>query len=320
MTADLHRESRASSHDEAGPQPVTLAVIGLGQLGLPVAAGLAAGGRAVSVHDRDPARVALACEQGARAAGGSAQAARADVVVTLLPDDDRLRALVRDADGLLTMMPAGALHLCLGTISVALADELTRAHRAAGQFFIASPVFGRPEEAWARDLTALLGADPSCPPAVVQRARAVLACVAPRLHETASPQAACAIKLAGNLLIGSAIAAMTEAFGLARRHGAPPALMHEVITGKLFRGPVYEATGRVVADAATDAPPIAPGFTVRLGLKDLTLARDAARECDWPMPLADAVHARLARAARLGHGARDWAELPSCLPPPEPPP
>jgi 3-hydroxyisobutyrate dehydrogenase-like beta-hydroxyacid dehydrogenase len=306
--------------DRSDAPEATLSVIGLGQLGLAVAAALAANGAAVTVHDRDPGRVALACEHGAQAAGGTAQAARADVVVTLLPDDDRLHALVHEADGLLAVMSAGALHLCLGTISVALAGELAAAHRATGQFFIASPVFGRPEEAWASDLTAVLGADPTCPPDVVQRARAVLARVAPRIHETGSPEAACAVKLAGNLLIGSAIAAMTEAFGLARRHGAPPALVHEVITGKLFRGPVYETTGRVVADAATDAPEIAPGFTVRLGLKDLTLARDAARARDWPMPLADTVHTRLAAAERAGHGARDWAELPSCLSPTETPP
>ena len=143
---------RVPPRDRPDAPEATLSIIGLGQLGLAVAAALAANGAAVTVHDRDPSRVALACEQGARAAGGSTQAARADVVVTLLPDDDRLHALVHEADGLLAVMPAGALHLCLGTISVALAGELAAAHRAAGQFFIASPVFGRPEEAWAGEL------------------------------------------------------------------------------------------------------------------------------------------------------------------------
>jgi 3-hydroxyisobutyrate dehydrogenase-like beta-hydroxyacid dehydrogenase len=114
-------------------------------------------------------------------------------------------------------------------------------------------------------------------------------------------------------MIASAIATMTEAFGLAQAHGAPPALVHEVVTGRLFRGPVHEGVGRMLASAMTGAPPVAPAFTMQLGLKDLTLAARAAAAARWPMPVAETVTARFARAVELGHAGRDWGELPACL-------
>jgi len=330
-------------------------VIGLGQLGLPLAAALAASGLTPWVFDRDLARSTLAATHGARIAGSVAEAAAAPVVLTVLPDDTALDTVCTGAAGLLSSMPAGGVHLCVGTIGVGLARMLRGAHRQAGQGFIACPVFGRPDEAWAADLTAVFGASPDCDPIARSHARAAIACVAPRIHEVATPEGACAVKLAGNLMIASAIATMTEAFALAGRCGVPPAQVQEIVTGKLFRGPVYEGVGRAVARAATcaasepqgvgleaplsagsscagsscaaasddarlapapppaaAAPPPAPGFTVRLGLKDLVLLEAAAHGLECPMPVADVVRARLSQAVRDGHAGRDWSELPDC--------
>jgi len=299
--------------DEDPPARLRVGVFGLGELGLPVAAAIARAGLQVLAWDTDAARRVPAAERGLTLAEPAALLAHAQVVVTLLPDDPGLEALVAAPGGLLAAMAPGAVHLCLGTISVGLADALAARHAEIGQHFVASPVFGRPQEAWAADLTAVPGAGSGCDETARARALAVLACVAPRIHPVDSPQAACAVKLAGNLMIASAIATMTEAFGLARAHGVPPALMHEVVTGRLFRGPVHEGVGRMLAAAMAGAPPAAPAFTMQLGLKDLSLASRAAAAARLPVPVADVVTARFARAVELGHAGRDWAELPACL-------
>jgi 3-hydroxyisobutyrate dehydrogenase-like beta-hydroxyacid dehydrogenase len=288
-------------------------VFGLGELGLPVAAAIARAGLHVLAWDTDPARCVPASEHGLAVAEPAALLSHAQVVVTVLPDDPSLESLVASPGGLLAAMAPGTVHLCLGTISVALAGALATRHAEAGQHFVASPVFGRPQEAWAADLTAVPGAGSGCDEIARARALAVLACVAPRIHPVDSPQAACAVKLAGNLMIASAIATMNESFGLARAHGVPPALVHEVVTGRLFRGPVHEGVGRMLAAAMAGAPPAAPAFTMQLGLKDLSLVSRAAAAARLPMPVADAVTARFARAVELGHAGRDWAELPACL-------
>jgi 3-hydroxyisobutyrate dehydrogenase-like beta-hydroxyacid dehydrogenase len=326
-----------------------ITVLGLGQMGLPVAAAFAAAGYSVWGHDTRAERQALAAQHGVLALGAWASSARTEFsgtqklpaspwLVTVLSDDQTFAAALfgtrastslagqaettagstqsvphDDPEAWLERLPAGAVHLCLGTLGVAQAQAAAAAHLARGQHFIATPVFGRPDEAWARDLTALFGPTPGLPDNLRAQAQALLACVAQRIHSVDSPAAACAMKLAGNLMIASAIATMTEAFLMAQAHGAPAALMHEVVTGKLFKGPVFEGVGRSVARACSDATPASaePGFTVQLGLKDLTLYQQAAEAAGCQMPIGHAVQLRLAEAESLGHGHRDWAELPA---------
>ena len=290
-----------------------VAVLGLGRMGLPVAAALASQGMDVLAYDSDPARVALALAQGARGVAGAVAAFAAPIVLTLLPDDAALTDACMGPDGLLARVPAGAVHVCIGTLGVASAQALEAAHAKARVGFIACPVFGRPDEAWECDLTAVFGPSAATGAQQVALARTVVRHLAPRLHEVASPAAACAVKLAGNQMIATAVASMTECFGLAQAHGVSPQVLHAVVTGKLFRGPVYEGVGRVLAGAA--APPPVPGFTLRLGLKDVKLCAQAAADAGHAMPVADAVRARLADAVEAGHGERDWAELPHCLSP-----
>ena len=239
-------------------------------------------------------------------------------LITVLPDDATLAAALADdagTPGARAHLAPDGVHLCIGTLGVAQARAIAAAHSALGQHFIAAPVFGRPDEAWASDLTVVFGASAGLPNADRATAQALLACVAQRLHVVESPVAACAVKLAGNLMIASAIATMTEAFGLAQRHGAPAALVHQVITGKLFKGPVYEGVGRRVGLACSSAEACAspPGFTVRLGLKDLALVQDAAQAVQFDIPVGNVVQQRMQCAADRGHAGRDWAELPACL-------
>lgn len=285
---------------------MNVAVVGLGQMGLPVAAGLAAQGVQVQAFDRDPARVALAVERGAQP---GRSLAGLDLVVTLLPDDATLTAFCDE------LIAGGAVraHLCLGTLGVHTARALQQAHAGAGIAFAVCPVFGRPDEAWERDLTAVFGPAPQADAQAVRDARAVVALLAPRIHDVPTPAAACAVKLAGNQMIATAIASMTECFGLAAAHGVDPAVLQTIVTGKLFKGPVFEGVGRMVSGAVPTPQP--PGFTLRLGLKDVKLCAEAAAAAGHPMPVAAAVQARLATAVAAGHGGRDWADLPRCLDP-----
>ncbi|RYY92489.1 MAG: NAD(P)-dependent oxidoreductase, partial [Comamonadaceae bacterium] len=274
------------------------------QMGLPVAAGLASQGLEVHAFDREPTRVALAVARGARA---GAHFDALDMVLSLLPND----ASAGFFCGELLASGYRGIHACLGTLGVATAQALQAAHAQAGAAFIACPVFGRPDEAWERDLTAVFGPSPAAGAQDVETARSVIALLAPRLHEVPSPAAACAAKLAGNQLIATAIAAMTECFGLAQAHGVAPPVLHAIVTGKLFKGPVYEGVGRMLA--GTVPPPEPPGFTLHLGLKDVRLCAEAAAGAGHAMPVADAVRTRLAQVVAAGHGDHDWADLPRRL-------
>ena len=109
---------------------------------------------------------------------------------------------------------------------------------------------------------------------------------------------------------------MTEASRFVQAHGASAVSLQQVITGKLFRGPVYEGVGARIAqtaDRGTESEGSA-GFTVKLGLKDLDLLADAASAAGASMPLGEQVRGLLRRASRNGFDHFDWADLPVCLP------
>lgn len=313
-----------------------LAVVGLGRMGLAVTACLARSGFRPLAWDIDPARCALAGAEGAEACA-TAQAlcmalaaAGPALWFSAVTDGNALGAVcfgdAREEEGdggpvagIVAQLPAGSIHVCLGTIGTASAEALAERHRAAGHYFVACPVFGRPDEAWAGDLTAVLGVPPALPVDRLAAVREALTAFAPRVFEVPGPAAACAVKLAGNGLIASAVAALTEALSLVRAHGVDTELAYDVFTAKLFRGPVYEGVGQAIARSVgrvavgQQAPADPPGFTIALGLKDLRLADEAARASHIAMPMADAARARLVAADEAGQGGRDWGTLAEAL-------
>ena len=296
-----------------------LTIAGLGQLGLPLAVALAQAGLTVTGIDPDDARRSAAARHGRFAVMAQASPAlwrKTQVLVTVLPSDISAQSLLSGPSGALACLPEGAIHLCIGTLSVALCLALANQHADAGQRFAACPVFGRPDEAWARDLTALFGPGGPDEDGWQATAQRILAVFAPRRHVVPSPAAACAIKLAGNLMIASAISTLAEASRFVRAHGADASTLHQVITSKLFRGPVYEGVGgRLTRTADSGREADAPaGFTVQLGLKDITLLLAAATAAGVSTPIGDLARTTLARAIEAGCATFDWADLPACLP------
>src|SRR5689334_22388365 len=126
--------------------------IGLGNMGSAMAANLLAAGHALTVHNRTPAKAQALVAKGARLAATPGDAARGEVVITMLADDHALEHVVFGEHGVLAALAPGAIHLSMSTISMALAERLNAAHREKGQELISAPVFGRPEAAAAAKL------------------------------------------------------------------------------------------------------------------------------------------------------------------------
>lgn len=279
---------------------IALAVLGAGAMGAPIARNLVAAGFPVSMWNRSPERAHAV--QGARVASTPADAAGgADFVLSMLADDSAVEDVVFGADGILGSLRRGACHVGMSTISVALSRRLAAAHQAAGQGFIAAPVFGRPEAAAARQLWIVTGGAPSD----VERAAPVFAALGQGTFNLGDASQASLAKLLGNFMIASTIEMLAEALTAAEKAGIEPRRFLDLMTGTLFGAPVIKRYGQLVADTAFEPA----GFRLVLGLKDVGLALRAGEELRAPLPLAGLLRDRFLTALARDRGQLDWAGI-----------
>jgi 3-hydroxyisobutyrate dehydrogenase-like beta-hydroxyacid dehydrogenase len=273
--------------------------IGLGSMGAAMAANLVKAGHEVSAWNRspEPAR-ALA---GAKAVDTPAQAFGGDAVLTMLSDDAAVRSVILESGALDAAAP-GLVHVMMATISIPLVIELAERHRAAGVGYVAAPVFGRPPAAAAAQLNILAAGDPAAI-AKIQPILDVLGTKTWPLGE--EPQRANAAKLAGNMMIAMAIEAMAEATTLTESYGVKGADFLDIVTNTLFASPSYKSYGGNIATKNYEPA----GFKLRLGLKDVRLALDAAEAKGATLPGAAVVRDALTQGVADGLGDKDWSAL-----------
>jgi 3-hydroxyisobutyrate dehydrogenase-like beta-hydroxyacid dehydrogenase len=281
----------------------SIAVIGLGHMGAPIARNLLASGFPISVYNRSRDKAGALAALGARVADSPAQAVAAGgVAVTLLSNDAVLEAAVLGEGGFADRLGAGGLHVSMSTVSPETSEKLAGEHARRGSLFVAAPVFGRPDAAAARQLYICASG------AAEAKARAfpILQRLGQRVQDFGdAPGAANVIKLSGNFMIASAIEALAEAMALCEKNGIARAALHDFFSTANFACPVYQSYGRVLAARAYEPA----GFALELGLKDIRLAREAAAVAGVPMPLADLLFQRLEDGARRGRGRLDWTAI-----------
>jgi 3-hydroxyisobutyrate dehydrogenase-like beta-hydroxyacid dehydrogenase len=275
--------------------------IGLGNMGLPIARNLLKAGHEVTVYNRTRERAESLRAAGAAIATQAADTCGSDVLITMLADDRAVRAVVFDGQ-LIPKLALGAVHVSMGTISVALAQELTRAHAEAGNQFISAPVFGRPEAAESATL-AVIAAGPA---KMIARCQPLFDAIGQRTFIVGEePSNATTVKLAGNFLILSVIETLGEAYALLRKSGVEPEKFLEIMTSTLFAAPVYKTYGDLIAKQQF----LPAGFKLPLGLKDVSLVLAAAADARAPMPIASLVRDHiLAAIARHGEDL-DWSSF-----------
>lgn len=275
--------------------------IGLGQMGVGMAANLVKAGHRVSVFNRTSAKAAPLVAQGANAAASVADACRGDTVITMLADDGAVEGVVFGASGVIASMAGGALHISCSTISVALSERLAKEHERSGQRFISAPVFGCPEAAAAGKLF-VVAAGPSD---AVSAAQPLLDAMGQRtVVVSESPKAANLVKLSGNFLIAAVIESVGEAMALVDKGGVDRHDYLEIVS-TLFSAPIYKTYGGLIAGRKFEPA----GFAVPLGQKDIRLVLAAGEELHVPLPLASLLRDRFLTLRAHGGDNLDWAAV-----------
>jgi 3-hydroxyisobutyrate dehydrogenase-like beta-hydroxyacid dehydrogenase len=278
-----------------------ISFMGLGHMGHPIAANLQKAKFDLTVWNRTPHRADDLVAGGAKRAATPADASRADVVMTMLADDAAVEQVVFE-ERLVELLPRGAIHVSMSTISVRLAQRLAAAHAEHGSTYVSAPVFGRPDAAAAAKLIIVTaGNEPA-----LERCQPIFDAIGQRtFHFGERPESANLVKLSGNFLIASAIESLGEALALTRKSGIDPHTFVDMLTSTLFAAPIYKTYGGLIADERYRPA----GFRLALGLKDLTLALDAARDKTVPLPVASLVRDRMIEGLAQGYDDADWSVL-----------
>jgi 3-hydroxyisobutyrate dehydrogenase len=274
--------------------PAAIAVVGLGNMGRPMAASLTRAGYAVTGYDLAPAARERFAQAGGRAAADVAGAvARAAVVIALLPDGKAVRAAVT------AMQP----HLSPGTIVIDMSssDPIgTRALgadlKAAGFSFIDAPVSGGVKRAIDATLAIMVGGDA----AVIDRVEPLLAAMGKDIFRTGPLGSGHAMKALNNYVSAAGLAAACEALAVGEKFGLDPNVMTDVLNASSGRNNTTENKLKQFIISKT----FASGFSAALMAKDVNTADELGAAIGVATPLAEAC-AELwdDAAARLGPAA-----------------
>ncbi|HME40461.1 MAG TPA: NAD(P)-dependent oxidoreductase [Steroidobacteraceae bacterium] len=279
-----------------------LGFIGLGRMGAGMAANLVRAGHDVTVFNRSPGRAASLVALGAREAANLREACGGAVVITMLADDEAASDIALGHGGIIDHLPAGAIHLSMSTISVAVSKRLAQAHAQAGQRYAAAPVFGRPDMAASAKLF-IVAAGQAATLDVCQPLFDALGQKTSRMGT--EPSAANLVKLSGNFLLASAIEALGEAVALIGKAGIDPRAYVEFLTSTVFNIPAYKTYGDLIARGKFEPA----GFAAPLGYKDIRLTLAAAESLRVPMPLGNLLHDRFVRLLAQGGEHLDWSAV-----------
>ena len=259
----------------------TIAFLGLGNMGGPMAANLVSAGH--SVHGFDPvaALKEAATSKGATVFDTGAEAvADADVVITSLPNGAVVKACYAE---ILPAAKKGALLIDTSTISVDDARDIHQQAVAAGLAQLDAPVSGGIKGATAGTLAFMVGGEDSD----VARARPVLEPMAGKVIHCGASGAGQAAKLCNNMVLAVQQIAIGEAFVLAEKLGLPAQSLFDVITGATGNCWAVHTNCPVPGPVPTSPAnnDFKPGFATALMNKDLGLAMAAVDSTGSSAPL-----------------------------------
>jgi 3-hydroxyisobutyrate dehydrogenase-like beta-hydroxyacid dehydrogenase len=280
----------------------TLGFVGLGAMGSRIATRLLAAGYPVRGTNRTAAKgTSLVVDHGLIWCSTPREAAEtADVVFTMVRDDEALEAVATGPDGILAGLRAGSIWVDMSTVSPAKSRELAERVRAVGAELLDAPVSGSLPAAEDGTLAIMVGGSEAAFAQVEPILQELGACVT-WIGENGQ---ALLMKLAVNISLAEQMFAFSEGVLLAERGGIDRALAVNILTSSVVGSPMLKTRGPFVLDLPEQAL-----FDVDLMRKDLHLALDAADSLGVPIPAAAVAKQLFTAASAMGYADRDMAVI-----------
>src|SRR5450631_2610220 len=255
--------------------------IGLGIMGKPMSRNLIKAGYQVVIYDIDQAPVEELKQAGAEV-GASAKdvAARAHVIITMLPNSPHVKAVVLGKDGVIEGAQKGSIVVDMSSITPIASREISEALAQRGVRMLDAPVSGGEPKAIDGSLSIMVGGaqadfDEVLPIFKAMGSSAVL---------TGGSGAGSVTKLANQIIVQLNIAAVSEALVMATKAGVDPELVYKAIRGGLAGSTVLDAKAPLMLNRKFD-----PGGRISTNLKDIANVLETSHEIGVPLPLTAVV-------------------------------
>ena len=281
--------------------------IGVGAMGRPMAKNLLKAGYPLTVYDLNPEPIKEVIAHGAKAAGSSAEAARdAEVIITMLPACDEVKAAVLGAGGVLGGATEGALLIDMSSIAPHTSKLVASEAAKVGVRFLDAPVSGGVTAAENGTLTIIVGGDR----ALLDEHIDLMQAMGKNIYHVGDVGMGETVKMINQVLAGINMLAIAEAFVLGTKLGADPETIYKVI--RVSAGNSFLIDARV-PDYLLKGDFSRPGFALDLMLKDLGLAIESAKINKIPLFLTGQAYQYFSMASSWGLGKKDMSSVTELL-------
>ncbi len=281
---------------------MNLGYIGMGTMGLPMAANLIAAGHDVTVYNRTAARADQLVEKGAARAETAAElAATVDVTMLCLATPAVCEEMLLGPDGVIAAMPEGTLLIDFSSNGPDTAERCDEAAAAGGVGYLDAPVSGGPGGAKDGTLAIMAGGREED----FARAGPLLDIMGGAVHHMGKVGTGSVAKIANQIIVGTSLAVLAEAFLMAAKYGLDMRQLLDVLMASSSGSKAMERNigGKILRRD------FEPDFSVDLLSKDLGLAMSLARQTGVRAATVAMADMLLREAQSLGHGSKDIASV-----------
>ena len=276
--------------------------IGLGNMGKGMASNLARKGETVTVHDVNEAPVRALKDLGANVATSGADIATScDVIFTMLPTTTAVEDVLGGANGVIALARKGTAIVDMSTIDPLVTDRLAAAAATRGVAFADAPVGRLASHAERGESLFMVGASAE----TFARIKPLLDKMGTTVHHCGDVGTGMRTKLVNNYLAIISCQLNAEAIALSQRFGLDLSKTLEVIHGTT----ATNGQLKIAWPSKVLKGDIAPGFTIDLAHKDLTLIVEAAKAVEVPVPIAVVAREAFGDARITGHGGSDFSAM-----------
>ena len=275
--------------------------IGLGIMGSRMAANLRAHGYDLIVFNRTRDSAAALLRAGAKwGSSPTALAKQVDVLFTMLPTPEAVKASALDGDGFLQGLRPGSIWVNCGTVNPSFAREMAAAARSKRVRYLDAPVTGSMEVAGRGELLFLVGGDA----ADLEICEPLLLCMGKRIVHVGAVGLGSALKMVNNLLGAVSMAAFAEGAALGQALGVPRDAIFDTLIGGPMTAPMLSGKRTKIEQNVYDAE-----FSLRWMQKDLHLASVSAYEAGVAMPVVNVTKEIYRLAMRHGLADLDFSAV-----------